>query len=206
VIFRQSPPDDTLRAALDSVFAGPAYRWIERPDPLRLLREWAWRLSDWLTALREGNPIWYRALLIGLIVLLLVILSHAAWIFWQTLRGATRADDAAAAESPMSRRDARQLRADAEQAAQAGRYAEALRLGFHALVLELDAGGSVAYSSGKTPVEYAREARLSPTDRGRLSALVGSLYRHVYGAVPCTADECGRWLAEARGRWDAAAP
>jgi hypothetical protein len=206
VIFRQSPPDDTLRAALDSVFAGPAYRWIDRPDPLRLLRDWAFRLSDWIAALREGNPLWYRALLIGLIGLLLVILGHAAWIFWQTLRGATRTDEAAAPESPISRRDARHLRADAEQAAHAGRYAEALRLGFHALVLELDAGGSVAYSSGKTPGEYAREARLSPTDRGRLSALVGSLYRHVYGAVPCTAEECGRWLAEARGRWDAAAP
>ena len=204
MIIRQSPPDDSLRAALDSVFAGPAYRWVERPDPLRLLRDWAFRLSDWLAALREGNPLWYRALLIGLIVLLLAILGHAAWIFWQTLRGATRADDPAAAGSAMPRRDARQLRTDADQAARAGRHAEALRLGFHALILELDARGSVAYSSGKTPAEYAKEARLSPTDRGRLGALVRSLYRHVYGAVPCTEEECGRWLADARGGWDAA--
>jgi hypothetical protein len=206
VIRWQSPPDDSLRAALDAVFAGPAYRWVERPDPLRLLRDWAYRLSDWLAALREGNPLWYRALLIGLIVLLLVILAHAAWIFWQTLRGATRVDEAATPRSRAPRRDARQLRVEADHAAQGGRYADALRLGFHALILELDASGSVAYSTGKTPAEYAREARLSPDDRGRLGALVRLLYRHVYGAVPCTAEECGRWLADARGGWNAATP
>lgn len=202
----QAPPDDSLRAVLDAVFAGPAYRWVERPDPLRLLREWAFRLSDWLTALREGNPFWYRALLIGLVALLLAILGHAVWIFWQTLRGAARSEDGPGDLPAIPRRDPRQLHGEADRAARAGRYAEALRLGFHALALELAANGSVAYSPGKTPAEYAREARLAPADRGRLSALVGALYRHVYGAVPCTADDCLRWLGDARREWHGAAP
>lgn len=198
-----APPDDSLRAALDSVFAGPAYRWVERPDPLRLLREWVGRLAEWVAALREGSPLWYRALIVVLIVLLLAIIAHAAWIFWLTLRGATRAEDPARPAETASHRDRGALSDAADRAERDGRYAEALRLGFLALALELDAGGSVTYSPGKTPADYAREARLAAPDRGRLGELVRALYRHVYGAVPCGRDDCARWLADARGEWHA---
>lgn len=197
------PPDDSLRAALDSVFAGPAYRWVERPDPLRLLREWYGRLTEWVAALREGSPLWYRALVVILVVVLLAILAHAAWIFWLTLKGATRAEDAVRPADAPVRRDPRALRDQADRAARDGRYAEGLRLGFLALALELDAGGSVTYSPGKTPADYAREARLVPADRGRLGELVRALYRHVYGAVPCSGADCTRWLADARREWHA---
>ncbi len=200
-----SPPDDSLRAALDSVFAGPGYRWVERPDPLRLLREWFGRLSEWLAAFREGNPLWYRALVLVLVAVLVAILAHAAWIFWLTVRSGTRAEDPARPAGAPERRDPRTLRNEADRAARGGRYAEALRLGFLALALELDAGGSVTYSPGKTPADYAREARLVPADRGRLGELVRTLYRHVYGAVPCGPDDCARWLADARGEWHASA-
>ena len=69
----QSAPDPaTLRAALDGVFAGRAYRWAETPAPLRFMREWWDRLADWLDALRLGNPAAFRlfvfALLIGLVL------------------------------------------------------------------------------------------------------------------------------------------
>jgi hypothetical protein len=200
----QSPtPDAALRAALDSVFAGPAYRWVERPDPIRLLREWYLRLTEWLAALREGSPLWYRALVATLVLVLAGILAHAAWVFWVTIRGATRSDDAAAPAEPPTRREPGALWDAAERAARDGRSADALRIGFLALALELDASGSVTYTPGKTPAEYAREARLAPDDRGRLRDLVRALYRHVYGAVPCSPDECARWLANARGEWHA---
>ncbi len=197
------PPDDSLRAVLDTVFAGPAYRWIERPDPLRLLREWWGRLSEWLVALREGSPLWYRALVAILILVLLGILAHAAWVFWRTVAGATRPEDGVRAADAPARRDPRTLRDEADRAMRDGRYGDALRAGFLGLSIELDAGGMVTYTPGKTPAEYAREARLPPPDRGRLGALVGALYRHVYGAVPCSADDCARWLADARGGWHA---
>lgn len=195
--------DAALRAALDSVFAGPAYRWVERPDPIRLLREWIARLVEWLAALREGSPIWYRALVVLLVALLVAILAHAAWVFWITVRGATRAEDSVQPADAPARRDPGMLWNEAERAARAGRAADALGLGFLALSLELDAAGSVTFTPGKTPAEYAREARLVPADRGRLADLVRALYRHVYGAEPCSADECARWLAKARGEWHA---
>ena len=200
----QSPLSDAaLRAALDSVFAGPAYRWVERPDPIRLLREWYGRLTEWLAALREGNPLWYRALVATPIVVLAGILAHAAWVFWVTIRSATRSDDAAPLAQRPIRREPRALWTDAERAARDGRSADALRIGFLALALELDASGTVTFIPGKTPADYAREARLAPEDRGRLRELVRALYRHVYGAEPCSPDECARWLANARGEWHA---
>jgi hypothetical protein len=199
------PPEETLRAVLDSVFAGPAYRWVERPDPLRLLREWFGRLSEWLAALREGSPLWYRAFIVLVVVVLLAILAHAAWIFWLTVRGATRTEDAARAADVPVPRDPRALQDEADRAAREGRYAAALRLGFLALALELEAGGSVSFAPGKTPADYAREARLAADDRGRLGELVRALYRHVYGAVPCSPDDCARWLADARREWHAPA-
>jgi hypothetical protein len=199
------PPEETLRAVLDSVFAGPAYRWVERPDPLRLLREWFGRLSEWLAALREGSPLWYRAFIVLVVVVLLAILAHAAWIFWLTVRGATRTEDAARVADVPVPRDPRALQDEADRAVREGRYAAALRLGFLALALELDAGGSVSFAPGKTPADYAREARLAADDRGRLGELVRALYRHVYGAVPCSPDDCARWLADARREWHAPA-
>ena len=202
----QSPTaDDTLRAALDSVFAGPEYRWVERPDPIRLLREWYGRLSEWLAALREGSPFWYRALVVALVVVLVGVLAHAAWVFWVTIRGATRAEDVAPVPDSPVRQDPRILWERADHAARDGRSAEALRLGFLALALQLDAAGSVTYTPGKTPAEFAREARLAPADRGRLGELVRVLYRHVYGAAPCSREECARWLADARKEWHAIA-
>jgi hypothetical protein len=200
----QTPTSDaTLRAALDSVFAGPAYRWVERPDPVRLMREWYGRLVEWLVALREGSPLLYRALVATLVVVLVAVLAHAAWVFWVTLRGATRVADAIGPADAPERRDPRALWSDADQAAREGRSADALRLGFLALALDLDAAGSVTYTPGKTPAEYAREARLAPADRSRLGELVRALYRHVYGAVPCSRADCARWLTNARSEWHA---
>ena len=199
------PPEETLRAVLDSVFAGPAYRWVERPDPLRLLREWFGRLSEWLAALREGSPLWYRALIVLVVVVLLAILAHAAGSSGSRSaappapRRRSRGRRAGAGATP------RALQDEADRAAREGRYAAALRLGFLALALELDAGGSVSFAPGKTPADYAREARLAPADRGRLGELVRALYRHVYGAVPCSPDDCARWLADARREWHAPA-
>ena len=54
----QAPGASTFRETLDTVFAGPAYRWGEEPVPLRILRDWWQRLGDWLVGLtRSFGPI-----------------------------------------------------------------------------------------------------------------------------------------------------
>ena len=206
--WQSPPPDEALRAAIDSVFAAPAYRWVEQPDPLRLLRDWFGRLRRVARSASRGES---------------AVVSHT-----DRHAGARAGHDsrprglgrlAHAPRRHLQRADVRippGCRAPARfpdalgprRIAPRGRgaHADALRLGFLALTLELDAGGSVTYAPGKTPAEYAREARLAPGDRGRLRELVRALYRHVYGAAPCRSGRvrplaCGRpgGMACARG-------
>ena len=73
-----------LRAALDSVFASPAYRWAEVPAPERWLRQWWERLGNWLAGLRADNPAVFRILVFALLVALIAMLAHGAWIVWRT--------------------------------------------------------------------------------------------------------------------------
>src|SRR5947208_14696553 len=103
--------------------------------------------------------------------------------------------------------DARAQRVRAEELARAGRYAEALAHRFVALVLDLERRRALAFHPSKTPAEYVGEARLDAAGRASLAGLVGRLYRHLFGGVPCdeggyrefgaAADELGRHVAPA---------
>ena len=193
-----------MRAVLDSVFAGPAYAWVTRPHPLLLLREWWQHFADWLAATRTGHPALFEAVLLGLSVILVAIVVHAGYVFQQTLRAAGRLETGAARSGIVSRRDAAWYLRAADQAAAAGRYREALRLAFDALVVRLDAMGSVHWGPGKTARDYTREARLAPRERDRLRELVGLLYRHVYSGAPCGPAEFAALRDAASGDWHAA--
>ena len=85
----------------------------------------------------------------------------------------------------------------AEALAREGRYAEAIAHRFVALVLALEQRRAVVFHPSKTPAEYVNEARLDPSGRASLAALVGRLYRHVFGAVPCADPEYRDFTAAA---------
>ena len=198
-------PGARFRETLDSVFAGPAYRWGEVPAPLRVLREWWERLGDWLRALRADNPLVYRFLVIGLLVALLLVLAHAGWVVWRTARYAARDDGDAADRSASEARDAGWYARAADAAAADGRLSDAFQLAFLALAMTLHDQGAVQYHASKTPAEYAREARLAEGDRERLRALVGALYAHVFGGRPIDLEDYRRWRAAGALPWHAPA-
>lgn len=202
---QQQPGAGELREVLDSVFAGPAYRWGEVPAPLRLLREWWERLGDWLTALRADNPMVFRALVLGLLVALLLVLAHAGWVVWRTARAAAREEARLPGRAAREARDAAWYARAADTAAAAGRLTEALQLAFVALALTLHEQGVVQFHASKTPAEYAREARLADGDRERLGALVRALYAHVFGGRPLDLEQYRRWRAAGAPPWHAAA-
>ena len=196
---------DSLRAVLDSVFAAPAYRWGEEPAPARLLREWWQRLLDWLSALQASNPGAFRLFVLVLLLGLLLILGHAAWVVWRTVRGGTAAVGGRAATRVVEARDAGWYLAQADRAAAGGRMLEALQLAFLGLALTLDGEGLLRYHPSKTPAECAREARLAPADRERLRELVRVLYACIFGGTPCGPDDYRRWREAAPGPWHAPA-
>ena len=194
-----------LRAALDSVFASPAYRWAEVPAPERWLRQWWERLGNWLAGLRADNPAVFRILVFALLVALIAMLAHGAWIVWHTVRGGAAPDDPAHPRDEQEPHDAGWYLREADRAAAGGRIREALQLAFVALALTLDGQGLLRYHLSQTPAEVAREARLGSDDRERLRGLVHALYAHVFGDLPCSAEDYRRWREAIARPWHAAA-
>jgi len=199
------PGPAALRAVLDSVFAGRAYRWAETPTLVRVFRQWWERLGDWLEALRLGNPAAFRLFVFALLIALVLVLAHGAWVVWRTVRGAAPPDDGASADAPSARRDAAWYLREADRAAAAGRTAAALQLAFVGLALTLDGQGLLRYHASQTPAEVARAARLASEDRERLRALVQALYGYVFGGRVCALDDYRRWRETSAGPWHAAA-
>ncbi|HUR94579.1 MAG TPA: DUF4129 domain-containing protein [Gemmatimonadales bacterium] len=194
-----------LRAVLDSVFAAPTYRWGETPAPLRWLREWWQRVGDWLASLRADNPAAFRLLVFALLIAVVVVLAHGAWVVWRTVRNARAPDEGDRAPAAAGARDAAWYLREADRAAAMGRMSEALQLGFVGLALTLDAQGILRYHPSKTPAECAGEARLVQPDRERLRAMVRTLYGHVFGGSPFGADDYRRWREDVGRSWHAPA-
>jgi hypothetical protein len=194
-----------LRAALDSVFASPAYRWAETPGPVRVMREWWELLRDWLVGLRAGNPAAFRLLIAALLVALILVLAHGAWVVWQAVRSGAEPVDRVPHPPDREVRDAGWYLREADRAAAAGRTGEALQLAFVGLALTLDRQGLLRYHASKTPAECAREARLAGEDRDRLRELVRALYGHVFGGRPCGPDDYRRWREDIGRPWHAPA-
>jgi hypothetical protein len=180
-----------LRAVLDSVFANPVYRWVDRPDPAARIRGWLAELEQWLATLREHNPLGFKAFIAALIVVLVVILVHAAWVLLRTVR--PRTPDPGFVEAPAGRRDRDWYRREAERLAGEGRYAEAMQADFLALMLALDAAQRVRFHPAKTPLEYTREPGLDPRIRAELQELVSALYRYLFARHPCGFPEYSEW-------------
>lgn len=187
---------DSLRAVLDSVFAAPDYVWVERTPPLAFLSRWLEGLSRWLQATREAHPFEFRLLLGALVILLVLILVHAGWILFQTIR---RSDTAGTglAGAVVIRRDHAWYRREADRLAAQGRYAEAMQADFLALVLALDAADLLRFHPAKTPAEYCREPRLAPSVREDFRELVHTLYGYAFARWPCEAGDFEAWRVRA---------
>ena len=182
---------DSLRAVLDSVFAAPAYRWVERPDPFAVVRRWLGEVSRWLFELWETHPIGFRLFVAALVIVLVAILVHAAWVLVHTVRSVPEDRGPAADSGP--RRDRTWYAGEADRLAGEGRFGEAMQADFLALVLALDAANVVRFHPAKTPREYASEPRLSRDARAELRDLVRALYGYAFGRWPCGPGEFAAW-------------
>ncbi len=192
-----SPRADSLRAALDSVFASPAYRWETREDPLGILRR-AWQAaSDYLTRLHSANPAAFRVLTWVLLAILAAILGHAAWIAFRTVGQGSRQSPGATHLPASTVRDGAWYAREAARLAQGGDFVAAMQADFLRLVLELDGRRLVTYHPSKTPSEYAREAALSVDARHSLRTLVREMYGYAFARVPIDRDAYERWRSAA---------
>lgn len=172
---------------MTEVFSRPEFgNWLNRRNPLIWLQEQLARFFDWLDRMSSSHPALYGVLFWSLVAVLVVLVVHIAYTLWVIYQRTTHpkadprvpATPARASVSPARR---------AEALAREGRFTEALAWRFIALVRDLDARKVVQAKDSKTPAEYVAEARLDADGRATLAGLVGSLYRHLFGAEPCDA-------------------
>jgi hypothetical protein len=196
---------DTVRVALDSVFARPEYHWVETPRPLAFLGRWWDLLGHWLERFQSSNPLLFTYFFWGLIAILVLIFVHGGWVMFRTLQAASAGGGHGVAVARTELRDARFYRREAERQARAGRYAEAIQAAFLALVLDLDTRQLVRFHLSKTPNEYLGEAGLDSTQRERLRRLVADLYRYAFAGQDCGPEDYRIWREQAGGEWRAPA-
>lgn len=181
-------PADSVRRVLREVFARPEFQWVERRHPLQWLSDLWYRAIDWLNGLSDTHPTLFGLLVMVLVIALVALLVHVGYVVWRVLQRRPAGSVASTAAAAVVL-DARSHRERAEELARAGRYAEALGHRFLAVVLDLERANAVRFHASKTPAEYVGEVHLDDTGRATFASLVASLYRHLFGAVPCDAVE-----------------
>ena len=182
-------PPDSLRRVVSEVFAGSEYKWIERQRILGWVRARWLELTNWMSQLAEQHPIAYYVVLALVVVALVVLVVHIGYVVVRIVRPAVRTGGATSAVTGGKVMDAGAHLQLAAELARAGRYAEALAHRFMAVLLELDRRKALRFHVSKTPAEYIGEVKLDDSGRESFATLVGALYRHLFGAVPCDADE-----------------
>ena len=186
---------DSLRSVLDSVFAAPAYRWVERRDPLAgVIHAWL-AIKEWFNNLQDTQPVLYHIVTYLLVAGVLALICHAAWRFLTEIRATDELD--APIGSSTGRRDEEWYRREADRLAHAGRFAEAVQADFLALVLALDARKALRFHPSKTPGEYARESEFTPGARAEFRELVRRLYAYAFARTPCGPIEFADWRERA---------
>lgn len=183
------PAPDSVRVVVRQVLAAREYDWSRPP------RESLWsKVFDllgivvaWLDRLHAEHPASYYIVIGAMAAMLAAILVHFGFLLWRSFRPVA-GEALGTAPVPVDIRDAEWHLAEAVRLSQSGRYAEALGHRFVALVLGLERRHSVRFNPSKTPAEYAREAQVDPIGRDELMGLVETLYRHLFGGRPCTAE------------------
>jgi hypothetical protein len=201
----QTATPDSLRAVLDSVFAGPDYRWVERPDPLGFLHRWWLALQDWLIHVHETSPALFEVVFWTMLTAVVLIFVHGGWIIFHTVRSAGAGPDEPARPAAVPMQDAAWHLAEADRLAAGGHFVEAVQAAFRGLLLDLDRVRLLRFHPSKTPAEYLAERTLSATQRDRLRQLVRALYGFVFAGQRCGDAEYREWRRLAGGDWHATA-
>lgn len=181
-------PGDSIRLAIERVFARDEFQWREPSGPLAWLRrQWA-ALVRWLEQLQSDQPTLFLVLVVALAVTAVAILVHLGVLAFRVVTAregppAERHADVAMPPNP----DA--MTQQAETLAGDGRYREAVIMLFQATLVRLDAQRAIRFHPSKTPAEYVIEASLRPTGRSALAGMVDRLYHYLFGDAPCHEDE-----------------
>jgi len=165
------PAPEVLRGDLRAILARAEFRQVHNQWFYELLTRVAHRISDWwrdhvgnrLDGLVEHAPLLYWTIVALVALLALALIYH----IYLTMRsafgpGRRRGKRRETARSAPLQSEPQALLEQAEAAATAGRFSEALRYLYLALIHQLDRREVVRYDISHTNQEYVRQARRYP--------------------------------------------
>jgi hypothetical protein len=178
-----TPSAQSIRAAAKQVLSRPEFRRAA-PKPRSLIEEiWSW-WSDLVSEFVTNHPRVAIALMIVLACVLLALVAHIIW----TLRMARRAEfqelPEADLEAAIRRGDPAAFRARAVGHAEAGRFEDAVRDLYAALLLTLDRRGALHYAPHKALLDYRIESARDPGVARTLDAFAGVYHPGSFGRRP----------------------
>lgn len=151
-----APSADQIRAARDVVMSRPEFRYGAPPE--RSFVEELWdEFVDLLAGFKDSYPTIFQCAVWAAAVVLLLLVAHIVWTL-RAMRQTEWVEDAAGLDAAMRRGDPAPFRARALEHASGGRFDEAVRDLYAALLLTLDRRGAVRYASHKALLDYRIEA------------------------------------------------
>ncbi len=150
------PTPEAIRAARDNVFQREEFQYgTAKPESAigRLIS----RLRELTEEFQRNYPVLFLVVIVGLVLLLLAIILHMVWTIRRANRVAVRTHDEKALIEAIRKLDARPFREAAEAAAREGRFDDAVRALYAALIVALDRRGSARFASHKTLADYCAE-------------------------------------------------
>lgn len=166
------PPADVLRRDLQQILARPEYRraagstWLNE-RLIRFIRAilqwWDDHIAGRMAGLAETAPVLYWTI-VGLCVLILAVLIYHIYLTMRSAFGTDRrrVSSGPVAVSAWQLTEPPALLEQADAAARAGAFPDALRYLYLALIHHLDRREILRYDAARTNQEYLRQARKFP--------------------------------------------
>ena len=178
-----SPSADSIRAAAKDVLSRPEFRYSGAKSRSLLEELWNW-WSDLLSGFVERHPRMAVVTVIALAIALVVVVAHIVWTLRTARRGAWQELPEADLDAAVRRGDAAAFRTRAVAHADAGRFEEAVRDLYAALLLTLDRRGALHFARHKALLDYRIEAAQDAGVVRTLDAFAGIYHPGSFGRRP----------------------
>lgn len=186
-----APDPEAVRAARDAVFARPEFDYRPPPPGDSLLERVISTIQELSLRLQTEHPIVWWCGMGACVIALVAIVGHMVWS-WRAARPTAYDDDATDVETAIRRLDPGPFRRRAAGLASEGRFDEAVRELYVALLLTLDRPGALRYAPHKALLDYRIEASGDADARAALDVFDEGYPPGSFGRRPPAAAEFER--------------
>lgn len=150
------PTPEAIRAARDTVFQREEFQYGAAKGESAIGRLIT-RLREMTEEFQRAYPVLFLVIIVGLLIVLLALIVHMVWTIRRANTVSVRRHDEKALIEAIRKLDARPFRDAAEAAAREGRFDEAVRALYAALLVALDRRGCARFATHKTLADYCAE-------------------------------------------------